>query len=85
MNTIRYISLEQLRMKNMQRTSAIEIFAVWFSPPSLSESAPVFLILTTCFFGRMMANFDINVYIIACGKRSSGKNRPMLSSRPYDM
>jgi len=31
----------------------------------LSESASVFLILTTCFFEGMMANFVINVYIIA--------------------
>jgi len=52
----------------MQQTSAIKFFSleqVWFSPPSLSESVSVFLILTTCFFGGIMANFDINVYIIA--------------------
>ena len=52
----------------MQRTSAIEFFAVlkvWFSSPSLSELASIFPILTTCFFGGMMANFDINAFIIA--------------------
>jgi len=38
---------------------------VWFSPLSLSESALVFLILTTTFFGGMMAIFYINEYIIA--------------------
>jgi len=37
---------------------------MWFLPLSLSESASIFLILTNCFFG-IMANFDINVYIIA--------------------
>ena len=56
-------------MINMQRTSAIEFFCslgqVWFSSPSLSELASIFLILTTCFFWGMMANFDINVFIIA--------------------
>ena len=53
----------------MQRTSATEFFCslgqVWLSSPSLSELASIFLILTTCFFGGMMANFDINVFIIA--------------------
>ena len=38
---------------------------VWFSSLSLSESASIFLILTTSFFGEMMTNFDINVFIIA--------------------
>jgi len=37
---------------------------VWFSLLSLSESASIFLFLTTCFFGGMMTNFDINVFII---------------------
>jgi len=63
-----YISLEQLRMNTMQRTSAINFCSfvqVLFSPPLLSESSLIFFILTTCFFGGMMANFDINVYIIA--------------------
>jgi len=53
----------------MQRTSAIELFCslgqVWLSSPLLSELASIFLILTTCFFGGMMANFYINVFIIA--------------------
>ena len=38
---------------------------MWFSSPSLSESVSIFLILTTCFFGGMVASFDINVFIIA--------------------
>ena len=36
-------------------------FQVWFSPPSLSESASVFYILnilTNCSFGRLLANGD---------------------------
>jgi len=51
----------------MQQTSATEMFAVLskFSSPSLSESASIFLILATCFFGGMVVNFDINVYIFA--------------------
>jgi len=66
-NTNIYIYFEQLRMINIQQTSAIEVFAVLikFSSPSLSESDSNFLILTTCFFGGMVVNFDINVYIIA--------------------
>jgi len=55
-------------MNSMQRTSAIEFCSlaqVWFSPLSLSESASIFLILTTCFVREMMANFDTNEYIIA--------------------
>jgi len=52
-NTKIYISLEQLRMINMQRTSAIEFFCsleqMWFLSPSMSESASIFFILTTCF------------------------------------
>jgi len=56
-------------MNNMQRTSATlflqsSLKQVWFSPPSLSESVSVFVILTTCFFGGMMANFDINVLLV---------------------
>jgi len=42
-----------------------------FLPPSLSawsESASVFLILTTCFSGGMMTNFDINVFITSSEK-----------------
>jgi len=57
-----YISLEQLRMINKQRKCAIDMC---FSSPSLSESASIFLILTNCFFGGMMANFDIHIFIIA--------------------
>jgi len=38
---------------------------VWFSFTSLSESASIIFILTTSFFERIVANFDINVYIIA--------------------
>jgi len=53
----------------MQLTSAIEYFCrleqVCFSSLSLSESASICLILTNCFFGGMMANFDIHIFIIA--------------------
>jgi len=53
----------------MQRISAIDFFCsleqVWFSSPSMSESASNFFILTTCFFGGMMAKFDINEFFIA--------------------
>jgi len=57
-------------MINMQRTSAIEISAVLskcgFLSQSLSESALIFLILTTClYWGIMAANFDVNVFIIS--------------------
>jgi len=57
-------------MINMQRTCATEISAVLskcgFSSQSLSESASIFLILTTCFFwGIMAANCDLNVFIIS--------------------
>ena len=37
---------------------------VWFSPPSCTFSL-ILLVLTTCFFRGMMANIDINAYIIA--------------------
>ena len=62
-----YISLEQLRMINMHRTSAIGKNAVSSKCVflSLSESASIFLILTTCFFWETMASLDINVFIIA--------------------
>jgi len=80
-NTKIYISLEQLRMINMQRTSAIEYFCsleqVCFSSPSLSESASIFLILTNCFFGGMVANFDIHIFIIA------RKNSCKIGRAPY--
>ena len=52
---------------------------VWFSSPSLSESASIFLILTTCFFGGMMSNFDINVFIIARVKSAAHRTVPMFS------
>ena len=52
----------------MQRTRAINIFCnheqVWFLPQSLSESTSIFLTLTISFFGGMVANFDINVFIV---------------------
>jgi len=55
-------------MINMQRTSAIDFFCsleqMIFSL-SLSESASVFPIFTNCFFGGMMANFNIHIFIIA--------------------
>jgi len=38
---------------------------VCISSPSLPEPVSIFLILTSCFFGGMMANFDINLFIIA--------------------
>jgi len=61
-------NFEQLRMNNMQRTSAIVflncLVQAWFSPPSLSGSASI-LFFSTCFFAWMMTIFDINVYIIA--------------------
>jgi len=38
---------------------------VWFPSPSMTESASIFFILTTCFFGGMLANFDINEFTIA--------------------
>ena len=69
LNSIIYVSLEELRMNNMQQKkcywNVCNLEQVMLSHPSLSESALVFLILTTCFFGGMMANFDIILYIIA--------------------
>jgi len=67
----------------MQRTSAIEYFCslehVCFSSPSLSELASIFLILTNCFFGGMMANFDIHIFIIA------RENSCKIGRAPYDV
>ena len=37
---------------------------MWVSPPLLSEPASNFLFLITCFLWRMMANVNINVFII---------------------
>jgi len=68
-NTKIYISLEQLRMINMQRTSAIEIFAdlskCGFHHHQCQSQPQSFFILTTCFVGGMMANLDINAFTIA--------------------
>jgi len=50
---------------------------VLFSSLLLSESTSTFLILTTCFFGGMTANFDINVFIIA------RKNSCKIGRTPY--
>ena len=55
-------------MNNMQRKSAIEMFTIFRKccfHTHHCQSASVFLILTTCFFGGKMAHFDIIVYIIA--------------------
>jgi len=64
-----FLYFKQLRKINMQPSSFFwnlcSIEQVWFSSPSRSESVSIFLILTTCFFGGMVTNFDINVYIIA--------------------
>ena len=58
----------------MQRTSAIEFFCslgqVWFSAPSPSELASIFLISSTCFFGGMMANFDIHVNVLIIAREN---------------
>ena len=76
-----YIFFEQLRIINMQPTSAIEFFAVLskcgFLLHHSQESASIILILTTCFFGGMVANFDINVFIIA------RENSCKISRAPY--
>jgi len=63
----------------MQRTSAIDFFAVLSKcgSQSLSESALIFLILTTCFFCGIMANFYVNVYII------SRENSCKIGRAPY--
>ena len=86
---------------NMQRTSAIEasLEQDWLSSQSLSESALIFLTLTTCFFWGIMANFDIIARENSCkisrapyGGRLIFYNagRPIFSytdagRRPYDM
>jgi len=67
-NTKIYSSPEQLRMINMQRTSAIAIFAVMSKCGfhlHHCQSQPQSFLFTTCFFGGIMANFDINLFIIA--------------------
>jgi len=68
-NTKIYISLEQLRMINMQRTSAIGSFVVLskcgFHYHHCQSQPQSFFILTTCFFGGILANFDINEFTIA--------------------
>jgi len=60
-NTQIYISLEQLRMINMQRTSAIEYFCsleqVCFSSPSLSESASILSYFNKLFLWRYDGEF----------------------------
>jgi len=67
----------------MQRISAIELFAVLskcgFSSQSLAESDAIFLNLTTCFCWEIMANFDINVFIIA------RKNSCKIGRAPYGL
>jgi len=60
-----YISLEQEHATNKCYWIFCSLEQVWFSSPSLSESASIFFILTTCLFGGMMANFDINKFTIA--------------------
>jgi len=65
LNSIKYVSLEERHATNKCYWNICNLEQVLFSHPSLSESASVFLILTTCFFWGMMANFDIIVYIIA--------------------
>jgi len=62
------ISLDKLKINNMQRTNAFAIAAVFSEcglPPSLSEYGLVSF-LTTPFFGGMIAN-NVNVYIIVRG------------------
>ena len=63
---------------------------VWFSSQSLSESASIFLILTTCFFCGIMANFYVNVllqkhvvYIIS--RENSTFSYTDAGRCPYDM
>ena len=66
-NTKIYISFEELRIINMHLQVLLKFCSLdqVFSSPSLSELASIFLILTTCFFGEMVANFDINLFTIA--------------------
>ena len=63
-----YISLEQLRMIYMKRTSAIILLAV-LSKCSFHhnhcQSQLNFSYFNNLFLGGMMANFDINEFIIA--------------------
>ena len=63
-----YNSLKQLRTNNSQRTSTIEIFAVMskcgFYLHDCQSKSQLF-ILTTCLFGGMMVNVDINAFMIA--------------------
>jgi len=47
------------------RSCASVVFTAITVRVSLNLSYFINLIITTCFFGGMMANFDINVYIIA--------------------
>ena len=68
-NTKMCMSLEQLRMINIQQTSAISMFAVLskcgFHHHYCQSQPQSFFFYSTCFFGGMMAKFDINVFIIA--------------------
>jgi len=64
-NTQIYILLEQLRINNMQQTSAIDIFAVLNTCGfhlHYCQTQPHFFIFKTCFFGGMMANFENMFY-----------------------
>jgi len=65
LNSIKYVALEERHATKNCYWNICNLEQVLFSHPSLSESASVFLFLTTCFFWGMMANFDIIVYIIA--------------------
>ena len=75
-NTKLLISLETLRMNKMPLASVFAVSTilsecggnrnkrnVWIKPESASDV--VFLLLTTCCFGGMLANDDLDVHINA--------------------
>jgi len=67
-NTEIYILLEQLRMNNMQRTSAIKFLQSWASMVFIFITVRVSLSLSylnNLFLWRYDSEFDINVYFIA--------------------
>ena len=59
------------------------LYRVWYSLQSLSESGLVFLFLTIRFFGGMIANNDLIVYIFA--REHLFHHCKIGQWRPYDM
>jgi len=65
---LNYVSLEELRINNMQRMQLLKCLQSWASVVFTSIAVRVSISVSyfnNLFFGGMMANFDIIVYFIA--------------------